>query len=241
MNLPLYEIWAYLQPTPLVGLTLTLAAYVVATTLYGRGREHPLLNPVLLAALLIASVVSLTPLDYATYFQGAQFVHFLLGPATIALAVPLVARGRELRRLAVPIAGGILAGGVVAAGSAVAIGWALGASGQTLRSLAPKSITAPIAMGVAERIGGLPSLAAVLVVATGILGAVAGPALLRRLGFTDVRVIGLALGTASHGIGTARAFQDGPLCGSFAGLAMAVNGAASALLIPLAFSLGALP
>jgi putative effector of murein hydrolase len=96
-------------------------------------------------------------------------------------------------------------------------------------------------MGVAERIGGLPSLAAVLVVATGILGAVAGPALLRRLGFTDVRVIGLALGTASHGIGTARAFQDGPQCGSFAGLAMAVNGAASALLIPLAFSLGALP
>jgi predicted murein hydrolase (TIGR00659 family) len=175
----------------------------------------------------------LTGTPYTTYFEGAQFVHFLLGPATVALAVPLYAHFGKLRRMALPVLAALLAGSATAAGSAMLLAWALGGTPATLMSLAPKSVTTPIAMGIAEKIGGLPSLTAVLVILTGILGASLGRYVLDLLRIRDHGVRGFAVGVAAHGIGTARAFQVSEEAGAFAGLAMGLNGLATALLLPL--------
>ena len=167
---PLFELWVYLAATPLAGLTLTLVTYAAGWWCYVRTGLHPLANPVLIAVALIVAVLALTGTTYRTYFDGAQFVHFLLGPAVVGLAVPLVREWGSVRRLAVPIAGALAVGSAVALVSAVGLAWALGASPATLLSLAPKSVTAPIAMGIAEKLGGLPALAAVFAVTTGISG-----------------------------------------------------------------------
>jgi len=237
MNLAprLGEIWVYLSATPLLGLTLTLLAYQFAFWCYRRSGGSPLANPVAIAVAIVVALLSLTGTPYATYFEGAQFVHFLLGPATVALAVPLYTQLPRLRRMAMPLLVALLAGSLTAAVSAVAIGWALGASPESIRSLAPKSVTTPIAMGIAEKIGGLPSLTAVLVVTTGIVGAVAARLLLNALRIDDHAVRGFAVGTAAHGIGTARAFQVSEEAGAFSALAMCLNGVATALLLPLLF------
>jgi predicted murein hydrolase (TIGR00659 family) len=224
------EIWVYLAATPLLHLTLTLGAYLLGDWIYRRAGKHPLLNPVLLAILMLVALLSLTRTPYPTYFEGAQFVHFLLGPATVALAVPLYFK---LRRLWLPLLGGLIVGSLTAALSAIGIAWLLGASPQTLISLAPKSVTAPVAMGIAEKLGGLPSLAAILVVSTGILGAVLGPWTLDRLRVRDQAVRGFALGVASHGIGTAQAFQESEQAGAFSGLAMGLNILATSLMLPV--------
>ena len=227
------EIWVYLAATPLLGLTLTLIAYLLGDWIYRRAHMHPLLNPVLLAVLALVALLVATDTAYQTYFEGAQFVHFLLGPATVALAVPLYFNFSKLRRLWLPLLGGLIAGSITAAVSAIGIAWLLGASPQTLISLAPKSVTAPVAMGIAEKLGGLPSLTAILVVSTGILGAVLGPWTLNVLRVRDAAIRGFAIGVASHGIGTARAFQESEQAGAFSGLAMGLNILATALLLPV--------
>ncbi|MDW8125295.1 MAG: LrgB family protein [Geminicoccaceae bacterium] len=224
--------WVYLQTGPLLWLTLTLAAYGLAQALARRARFHPLVNPVAIAVALLVAVLVLTDTPYARYFEGAQFVHFLLGPATVALAVPLWRHRAAVREALVPMAIALFAGSATAVLSAVAIARLLGASRETIVSLAPKSATTPIAMAVAEKLGGLPSLTAVLVIATGILGAMTAGPLLDRLRVREPRARGLAIGLAAHGIGTARAFWESPLCGTFAGIAMAANGVATALLAP---------
>jgi len=230
------DIWVYLSTTPLLGLTLTLIAYLVGDRLYRRANMHALLNPVLLAVAMLVVVLSATRTPYETYFDGAQFVHFLLGPATVALAVPLYQHAQRLKSMWLPLLGGLVVGSLTAAVSAIGIAWLLGGSTQTLLSLAPKSVTAPIAMGVAEKIGGLASLTAILVVSTGILGAVLGPATLNLVRVRDKSVRGFAIGVASHGIGTARAFQESDEAGAFSGLAMGLNGFATALMLPVVVS-----
>ena len=227
------EIWVYLAATPLLGLTLTLGAYLLGDWIYRRAHMHPLLNPVLFAVVVLVVLLTVTGTPYSTYFEGAQFVHFLLGPATVALAVPLYFNFSKLRRLWLPLLGGLIAGSITAAVSAIGIAWLLGASPQTLISLAPKSVTAPVAMGIAEKLGGLPSLTAILVVSTGILGAVLGPWTLNVLRVRDAAIRGFAIGVASHGIGTARAFQESEQAGAFSGLAMGLNIPATALLLPV--------
>ena len=154
MTPQLGEAWVYLAASPLLGLTMTLLAYQGATWLHRRSGGHPLANPVLLAVAVLVALLALTGTSYQTYFDGAQFVHFLLGPATVALAIPLYAQFDRLRRMALPLLGALLVGSLTAALSAVAIGGLLGASEATQLSLAPKSVTTPIAMGIAERIGG---------------------------------------------------------------------------------------
>lgn len=232
MNGDLNEIWVYLSTTPLLGLTLTLIAYQAAFWIYKRLGFHPLANPVLIAVAMLASVLLLTGTPYTTYFDGAQFVHFLLGPATVALAIPLHAQWPRLKAMAGPLLISLLAGSLTAALSAYAIGAALGASRESLMSLAPKSVTTPIAMAVAERMGGLPSLTAVLVIMTGILGAVGARYIYQWLRIEDHAVRGFAIGIASHGIGTARAFQVSEQAGAFAALAMGLNGLVTALSLP---------
>ena len=231
------QIWVYLSASPLLHLTLTLVAYQFSYFVYRRGRLSPLLNPVLLALAMIVTVLVVTGTSYDTYFDGAQFVHFLLGPATVALAIPLYRQFDKVRRSALAILASITVGSITAAGSAVVIAWLLGGSNLALLSLAPKSATAPVAMGVTEQLGGLPSLTAVLVISTGILGAIVGPYVLNLLRIKDMAARGLAMGTASHGIGTARAMQVNEVAGAFAGLAMGLNALATAVLLPLIWGL----
>jgi predicted murein hydrolase (TIGR00659 family) len=226
-------IWVYLSASPLLGLTITLVAYLVAQAIYAKARFNPVANPVLIAIALLVTLLEVTHTSYATYFEGAQFVHFLLGPATVALALPLYRQWPKLRRAAWPLLGGLVAGSLTAIVSAVGVAALLGASHQTIASLAPKSATTPIAMAVAAEIGGIPSLTAVLVISTGIFGAVFARAILNGVRVTEPEVRGFALGVASHGIGTARAFQVSEEMGAFAGLGMGLNGVLTAFVVPV--------
>ncbi len=232
MNHELLEIWVYLSTSPLLGLTLTMIAYQSAWWLYQRTNQHPLLNPVLVAVALLVTFLTLTKTDYTTYFDGAQFVHFLLGPATVALAIPLYAQWQRLRAMMLPLLVTLVVGSLVAALSAVGIAAVFGASQETLISLAPKSVTTPIAMGIAEKLGGLPSLTAVVVITTGIFGAVTARYVFQILRIQDQAVRGFAIGIASHGIGTARAFQESEQAGAFSALAMGLNALLTTLLLP---------
>ncbi len=198
------DIWVYLAATPLLGLTLTLIAYVIGDWLYRRANMQPLLNPVFLAVLLLVMLLTITDTPYQTYFDGAQFVHFLLGPATVALAVPLYLHVQKLKKMWLPLLAGLLIGSITAAVSAIGIAWLFGGSMQTLLSLAPKSVTAPIAMGITEKIGGLASLTAILVISTGILGAVLGPGTLTLLRIRNHVVRGSVSPLASPRTASAR-------------------------------------
>lgn len=237
MKAEFFQIWVFLAQSPLLWLTITVLVYLGALALYRRSGLNPLVNPVLVSVAAIVTVLLLTRTPYPQYFEGAKFVHFLIGPATVALAIPLYNQLARLKRMAWPVGIALLSGCVTAIVSAVGIGWLLGASPETLRSLAPKSSTMPIAMGVAERIGGLPSLAAVAVAVTGISGAIMARSLFNLLKIQDPAVRGFAVGVASHAIGTARALQVHEQAGAFSALAMALNGIATALLVPLLLAL----
>jgi len=226
------EIWSYLSQGPLLWLTATLAAYACGDAAFRAAGRRPFVNPVLVAVVLLGTALWATATPYATYFEGAQFVHFLLGPATVALALPLWDNLGHVRRCALPIAAALLAGSATAVISALGIAWAMGVRGEVLISLAPKSATAPVALGISDAIGGSPTLTAVLVILTGITGAIVATPLLNLLGLTDWRARGFAVGVAAHGIGTARAFQVNPLAGAFAALGMGLNAVLTAALAP---------
>ncbi|HEU5296557.1 MAG TPA: LrgB family protein [Burkholderiaceae bacterium] len=217
------ELWVYLAATPLFGLTATIVTYVLAHAAYTRLGQAPWANPVLWTVLVLVVVLAATGTPYPTYFAGAQFIHFLLGPAVVALAWPLWQRRAELRRRAGGLLGAALVGGAVASGSAVVLGWAMGLTPELLRSLAPKSVTAPVAMGIAEQLGGIPALAAVFAVLTGLVGALSAKYLFDALRIEQPEVRGFALGTTSHGIGAARAWQVHPDAGAYAGLALGMQ------------------
>lgn len=232
-----HETWVYLSTSPLTWLTLTLVAFQTGVRLHRRCRHNPIVNPVLLAIVFVATVLLLTNTSYQAYFDGAQYVHFLLGPATVALAVPLARQFAHVRRSWLALTVALLVGSATAAGSAVGIAWLLGASKTTIISLAPKSVTAPVAMGIAAELGGEATLTAVLVILTGIVGGVFGTVVLHLVRVREPKAVGFALGVASHGIGTARALHIGELAGAFSGLAMGLNALATAVLLPLVFSL----
>lgn len=227
------DVWVYLSASPLLWLTATVLAYLAGTHLHARAGGSPLVNPVAVAVALLVGVLAVTDIGYGAYFEGAQFVHFLLGPATVALAVPLYRNLGTVRRAVLPMAAALAAGSSTAVVSAVVVARLFGAGPETTASLAPKSVTTPIAMGIAEQIGGLPSLTAALVISTGIIGAVIATPLLDLMRIRDWRARGFAVGIAAHGIGTARAFQVDDLAGTFSGIAMGLNGIATALLVPL--------
>ena len=195
------------------------------------------LLPVLIAVILLAIVLRATGTGYDTYFEGAQFVHFMLGPATVALALPLYSNLGQVRRVLAPMLAALLAGSLVAILSALGLAWALGVRGAVLLSLAPKSATAPVALGVSEAVGGMPTLTAALVILTGIIGAVVSTPMLNALGIRDWRARGFAVGVAAHGIGTAHAFRIHPTAGAFAGIGMGLNALLTAVLAPLVVGL----
>lgn len=233
----LAELWVYLAQQPLAALTATLLAWLIALRLHAWAGRHPLANPVLIAVGLLAGLLLAADIAYQDYFAGAQFVHFLLGPATVALAIPLHRQVALVRRSAAAAVASVVAGGAFAALAGIGLALALGATPEVTASLAPRSVTTPVAMGIAERIGGLPSLTAVVVILSGIVGAALGPLVLDAVRVRDWRARGLAIGTAAHGIGTARALGVNATAGAFSGLAMGLNAIATALLLPLLWAL----
>jgi predicted murein hydrolase (TIGR00659 family) len=232
-----FALWVYLTQTPLLWLTVTLLAYVVADRFSAATNRHPLANPVLHSIWMIAALLLLTGTSYKDYFDGAQFVHFLLGPATVALALPLYENRAIVLSSLVPMTVALVVGAVTAIASVLLIALAFGMPRNVLISIAPKSVTAGVAMGVSQSLGGDAALTAVAVITTGIIGVIIVTPVMNLLGIRDWRARGFAIGLAAHGIGTARAFQVHPLAGTFAGIAMGLNAFLTAALVPLAVSL----
>ncbi len=219
--------------SPLPWLVLTLAAYLGAVWLFRRSGGNPFLIPVLTAVVVIVAVLMATGTSYPVYFEGVRFIYFLIGPATVALAVPLYGQLERIKQMWLPIGVALLVGSSVAIASALLVALALGGSLETLMSLAPKSASMPFALPVAERMGGLPSLAAVAVAITGIAGTILARPILRGLRIDDPAVRGFAVGLTAHAIGTAREIQESETAGAFAALAMGLNGVATVVLVPL--------
>jgi predicted murein hydrolase (TIGR00659 family) len=234
MNDNPFSLWVYLSQSPLLWLTVTLSIYAVADAVSLRTHRHPLANPVLHSIWIIGVFLLLTGTSYTTYFGGAQFVHFLLGPATVALAVPLYENRKRVAAAILPMLIALVVGSATAIISVVVLAEAIGLPRGVILSLAPKSVTAGVAMGISESLHADPSLTAVSVVLSGIMGAIIVTPLMNRTGITDFRARGFAVGLAAHGIGTARAFQVDTVAGVFAGIAMGLNALVTSLLVPLA-------
>lgn len=228
-----FQLWIYLAAHPLAAIAATLGAYVAGDAAWRAAGRRPLVNPVLVAIVILSVALWLGGVPYRQYFEGAQFVHVMLGPATVALAVPLYHATSMIRRAALPIFGALLFGSVTAAAVSVGLAWLFGATAPLLASVASKSVTTPVAMAVAESLGGLPGLTAVLVILTGVVGATFGSMAMDAARLRDPRARGFAMGLASHGIGTARALTVSQTAGAFASLAMALNALATAALVPL--------
>lgn len=237
MTPQLEDLWVYLQANPLGWLTATLIAYWIGVRTQRALGGRPYVNPVAIAVVLLVGLLAATGTPYQTYFEGAQFVHFLLGTATVSLAVPIYKGLASLRGRLVPLTAALLGGGLTSVVTAVAIARLLGADETIVGGMYSKSLTAPIAMGVAERIGASPTLTAVFTVTTGILGAALGRYVLDALRCREWWQRGYAIGVASHGIGTSRAFSVNPEAGAYASLAMGLHGIAGAIAIPWALSL----
>ncbi len=220
--------------SPLFGIALTLIVYALAQKLYARTR-HILLNPVAVAVLAIIGLLLLGDIPYEDYAEGGRYILFLLGPSVVALGFPLYARRKEILARKLPILVGVFAGSLTSILSASGLAWLLGGSREVVLSLAPKSVTTPIAISIVEKIGGVPPLTAALVVVTGCLGAMCGPEFCRSIGIRDGAAMGLAVGTATHGVGTARMLEVDRLGGAISGLAIGLNGLTTAFLLPLLF------
>ncbi len=234
---PISEIWVYLSGSPLLALVLTLSAYWLGLAVYERSQRNPLANPVLMAVVLVTVSIELLDMPYAKYFEGAQFVHFLLGTATVALAIPIYKGFASLKSRMGVLMLALMAGGMTSILTAVGVARALGVDASLVRGLVAKSVTAPIAMGIAERVQASPTLTAIFAVCTGILGAVLGRYVLNALKVTAWWQRGFALGVAAHGIGTSRAFSVHPQAGAYASLGMGLHGIVGAVLIPYAAAL----
>jgi len=215
-RLPISEIWVYLSGDPLFALVITLASYQLGYLLYVKANRHPMVNPVAICVLVTAVTIQLMNMPYAQYFDGAQFIHFLLGTATVALAVPIYKGFQHV--------------------SAVGIAYWMGASENIVGSMFAKGVTTPIAMGIAERINVSPTLTAVFTVITGMLGAMVAPAIMDRLKVQQWWIRGSAIGVGAHGLGITRAFSVNVEAGIYASMAMGLNGVISAIALPVVLS-----
>ena len=229
----LYSIWVYLQAEPLFWLTLSIGAYLLADFCYRRAGLFPLLNPVALGIVIVSAVLLLFDIPYERYFEGAKFIHFLLGPATVALAIPIYQKWGIISANAKAILVTVLLGSVVTVLITYALTLLFELPRELVLSLLPRSVTAPIAMGVSELIGGIPSLTAIITIVTGIIGAAFGTFTLDLLRIRGLPARGFAIGLASHGIGTARAMSRNETAGVFAAVAMGLSGIVTALVVPV--------
>jgi putative effector of murein hydrolase len=217
---------------PLFAIVLTLGAYLFGVEIEKRLRK-PLANPVLIAIVIIGITLRLLHLSYQDYFTGAQFIYFLLGPATVALAIPMVRALEHMRRGFWPMISALLAGSLIGLLSGYAIVRLLGGSQAVALSMAPKSLTTPIAIAVSASIGGIASLSAVLAILGGIFVAISIDPVLNWLKIHEPSARGLAAGTAGSGIGASRVIPQHTLSAAFAGVAIGANGILTAILAPL--------
>lgn len=231
------ELWTYLSATPLFGLTATLVVYVVWLYFYQRYSQSPWLNPVLWSIVTLGMILWRFDIPYQRYFSGAQFIHFLLGPAVVSLALPLWQRRKALRQNVLALMLAAFGGGMVSALSAFGLALWFDIPKEVALSLIPKSVTAPVAMGLADSIGGIAELAAIFAVLSGLIGALLARSLFRLIGEGTTASAwmrrGFALGTVSHGIGAARALQVNSQAGAYAGLALAAQVVLASIWIPL--------
>lgn len=221
---------------PLLGITLTVAAYVIAIRMHQKIR---FIHPILTSSALIILVLFVFRIPIASYEIGGDILKLALGPATIALGVPIykhrVLIHKHLRAILVAVTVGSIAG-IISAGGLMAL---MGGTQELIRSVMPKSVSSPIAIELSHSLGGSPNITALFTVVTGLIGAIGGTTLLRKLGIRDVIAIGIAMGTAAHGFGTAKSLQDSELQGTLAGLAMGLAGViCSILFIPILLWLG---
>lgn len=236
MSMEWHGAWQAVIHHPLFGIGITLGAYQLVLAAFEKTRWI-FLQPVLASMLLVIGVLLSCGLTYTEYRESTHILSILLGPATVALAVPLYLNLRRIRQLFWPTFTTLVVGGVFATGLVVLLGWWFGAEHKVLMTLAPKSVTSPIAMLVADQLGGVAALAAVFVLITGVIGAITGPALLRVLGVHSPEARGMALGMTAHAVGTSVALQEGEECGAFAALAMSLMGVGTAVFLPLAVTL----
>lgn len=227
------QLSVYLGASPLLWLTITVLVWIGATSLARRSGGNAFVNPVLIAVLVIVTLLEVSGVGYGIYFSGTQFIHFLLGPATVALGIPLFRRLDLVKRNLLPMLAALLVGSVTAVVSVVVLGRLFQFPETTIVSIAPKSSTAAVAMAISSSLGGDPSLTAAMVILTGIFGAIIVTPFMNLLRITDYGARGFSVGLASHGIGTARAYAADPVAGLFAGVAMALNAVVTSLVVPL--------
>mgnify|MGYP001824941459 CR=1 FL=1 len=226
-----------IQAQPLFGIAATIFCYVLATSLWKRCNGVALLHPVLIATTMVSVVLLATGMTYEQYALQTLPLNETLGVIIVLLAVPLYRQFNLIKSAGSAVALALFVGSAAALASALTLPTLLGAGDELLATLAPKSATAAVAVELAQRLGGVVGLTAVIVISTGIFGAVFGPAILRAVGVHDQRAIGLALGVASHAIGTARAFQISETAGAFASLGMILNALLTIALVPIALKL----
>lgn len=230
----LYQIWVYLQAEPLFWLTLTIGAFLVGDYLYKKSNQFPLVNPVAISIILVSSVLLIFDIDYERYFSGAKFIHFMLGPATVALAIPIYKKWHLITHNAKAIMAAVVLGSIFAIMITYALAILFDLDHQLILSLLPRSVTAPISMGISELIGGIPSLTAIITIITGIIGAALGAFVLDLMKIKSLPARGMGIGLASHGIGTARAMSRNEEAGVFSAVAMGLSGIVTSILVPIA-------
>lgn len=226
------ETWDWLTRSPLFGIAITLAGYAIGRWLHAR-TGSPLFQPVLVAIVLIVVVLEVGDISYADYLTGGSYVGFWLGAATVALALPLHHEWHLVRRAALPVGLGVLSGALVSVVSAVLLTELGGGARELQLTMAPKAATTPVSIALSEQIGGIPALTAALTILAGITGAILGPWVLDRIGVLDLRARGIAMGSVTHGIGTARALQESRTEGAFSALCMGLSAVATSVLVPL--------
>lgn len=232
----LHDTWDWLHTSPLPWLLLTVAAYELGRRVRDR-TGHPLAQPVLITLLVVGTAVKLTGTSYDDYRSATSLIAFFLGPATVALAIPLHRQAHRLRGFVVPLLAGLLAGAVVSTTSGILLVRWLGGSEVLERTMAPKSTTTPVAIALSDHFHGISALSAVFAILVGTLGAVIGPTVLTLLRVRERRARGLAMGAVAHGIGTSRALHEDPVEGAFAGLSMGLTALITSLILPVVVAL----
>ncbi len=237
MNDVSFNLWVYLSRTPLLWLAATLVFYVLAEYGFRHSGRKAFLQPTITTTIPLCVILIITKTPYETYFEGAQFVHFLLGPATVALGIPLYESRHLIRWAILPIAAALIVGALVATGSTLIIGKIMGASNTLLISMAPKSITTPVAMGISQTLGGDATLTAAIVMCTAISGILIIGPMLNLLGIRDHRARGIAAGITCHGMGTAYSLSESRVAGSFSSIGMGMCSLVTAVIVPIALKL----
>ncbi|GAA1540180.1 LrgB family protein [Nocardioides humi] len=222
-----------LARSPLVLLLVTLAGYQAGRWLQARTGGHALAQPVLVAIAVAGTAISVLGVDYADYRSATELIAFWLGPATVALAIPLHRQADRLEGFVVPLLVATVAGAATSIVSAVLLARMLGADEALEKTLSTKAATTPVAIALTETLGGIPPLAAVFAIATGIVSAITAPAVLNLLRIRDRRARGLAVGAVSHGIGASRMLREDETEGALAGLGMGLSALAISLLVPV--------